>query len=124
MKAETKNLITDVGIISLGGAVNMVAEYVTLKYVSQASVSVNGFNVNAGDAVGIGSAVAEVVAGKVMRKPRLILFGAGGLAASLATIVGKALLAIPSSTVTFAPVPMAFSSVRYDIAPAKKGLYR
>lgn len=124
MKAETKNLITDVGVIALGGVVNMVAEYVTLTYVSQAAVPVGSINVNAGDAVGIGSAVAEVVAGKVMRKPRLILFGAGGLAVSLATIVGKALISIPTATANLAPMAMAFSTARYDIAPAKKGLYR
>ncbi len=127
MKAETKNLLIDVGAISLGGVVNMVAEYVTSKYISQASYPVGPITFYAADAAGLGSAVAEIAVGKVMKKDRLVLFGAGGLAASLAVIVGKALLAMPL-TLSRSPV-MGFSQpstsyARYDIAPAKKGMYR
>ena len=127
MKAENKSLLIDVGAVALGGVVNMVAEYAVLTYVSTASVPVYGnFSLNAGDAVGVGSAVAEIVVGKTMKKDSLVLFGAGGLAASLAVLVGKALLAAPLSLSH--PSMMGFSqpltSVRYDIAPAKKGNYR
>ena len=102
----------------------MVVEYATSKYISQASVAVGPVTFYAADAAGLGSAVAEVAVGKVMKKDRLVLFGAGGLAASLAAIVGKALIAMPLSTVSFTPMSMAFPSARYDIAPAKKGMYR
>jgi len=123
MKSETKDLLIDVGTVALGGVVNMVAEYATSKYVSSASYPVGGVTFYAADGVGVGSAVVEVVAGKMLKKRKLVLFGAGGLAASLAVIVGKALIAIPTSTVSFAPMSVNYSA-RFDIAPAKKGSYR
>ena len=124
MKSQDKDLLIDVSTVALGGAVNMVVEYITAKYVSQASVPIGGVTFYAADVAGLGSAVAEIAVGKVMKKYRVILFGAGGLAASLAAIVGKALIAMPFSTVPLAPMSMTFSSARYDIAPAKKGMYR
>jgi len=126
MKSETKSLLIDVSAVALGGVVNMVAEYVTSKYISQASYPVGPVTFYAADAAGVGSAVAEIAIGKVMKKDRVVLFGAGGLAASLAAIVGKALIA---SQMTFTSSPTMFypqlstSSARYDIAPAKKGMY-
>lgn len=123
MKSETKNILIDVGVVALGGVVNMAAEYVTLKYVSQASVPIGAFNVNAGDAVGLGSAVAEVAIGMKLKKYRVILFGAGGLAASLATIVAKALIAYSPTTI-LSVAPMSISTMRYSVAPASTGIYR
>ena len=127
LTSENKNLLIDVGAVALGGVVNMVAEYVTAKYVSQTPYPVGPVTFYVADAVGVGSAVAEIVVGKVMKKDTVVLFGAGGLAASLAVIVGKALLAIPSSLSRSSAMVFSqssTSSVRYDIAPAKKGMYR
>ena len=127
LTSETKNLLIDVGAVALGGVVNMVAEFVTSKYISQASYPVGPITFYVADAAGLGSAVAEIAIGKVMKKDRLVLFGAGGLAASLAVIVGKALLAMPltlsRSPTMFFP-QLSTSSAMYDIAPAKKGMYR
>jgi len=127
MKSENKRLLIDVGAVALGGVVNMVAEYITSKYISQASYPVGPVTFYAADVAGVGSAVAEIVVGKVMKKDRVVLFGAGGLAASLAAITGKALLAsgfaLSHSPAMFFTQPLT-SFARYDIAPAKKGLYR
>ena len=128
MKSQTKDLLIDVGAVALGGVVNMVVEYTTAKYISQASVAVGPVTFYAADAAGLGSAVAEVAVGKVMKKDRLVLFGAGGLAASLAAIVGKALIAYPFTLTARSPTmfnpQLSIQSARYDIAPAKKGMYR
>lgn len=128
MKAETKGILIDVGAVALGGVVNMVAEYVTSKYISQASYSIGSVTFYAADVAGVGSAVAEIAVGKVMKKYRVILFGAGGLAASLAVIVGKALLASPFTLTARSPAmfypQLSTQSARYDIAPARKGNYR
>ena len=106
MDSGTKTLLADVGIVTLGGVVDILAEYVTLS-VTQAGVMVGKVGINAGDAVGLGSAVAEVVAGVVLKKPRISLFGAGGLAMSVGTIAGKTVMAYG-----FAPAAMVVPAQR------------
>lgn len=126
MKAEHKSLLIDVGAVALGGVVNMAAEYVTSKYVNQTPYPIGPLTFYVADAVGVGSAVAEIAIGAVMKKDAVVLFGAGGLATSLATIVGKALMAsglsLPRSPMMFYP-QQSTSSAMYSISPVKKGMY-
>lgn len=112
----------------MGGITDMALEYVTLNYVSQAAIPVGKVNLNAGDAVGVGSAVGEIAFGIIKRKYRVVLFGAGGLAVALATIVGKTMIAYtpaPTLAVSAMAQNMRTSfSVVTPPASAAKGSYR
>ncbi len=135
LSANGKNLLIDAGTVAAGGVATMVAEYVTLKYVSQAAANVGSVNVNAGDAVGLAMSAVAMGAGAKMKRYRVFLFGTGSLAVSLATLVGKVMISSTATAIIPAVVPatklsMPSSAIQmvvpatYSIAPAEKGNYR
>ena len=80
-----------VAIVTLGGITNEFVEYAVDK-ASKSGVPVGNVTLNASDAVGTVIALAEIGAGAATKKHEVALFGAGGLAISLATIIGKYLM--------------------------------
>lgn len=113
------NLGKSVAIVALGGVTNGVVEYAATK-VSKAGVPIGNVPWNVADAVGITAAVAEIGVGAVAKKPAVALFGAGGLAVSLATIIGKYLMVYnPLQARASAPLVVGSPAPNNPILPGK-----
>jgi hypothetical protein len=87
-----KDLGKKAAIVIAGSITDIALEYITTKFAKQ-SVSVDKFSVNAADGVGVTAGLVSAGVGMAKHSPEISLFGAGALAASLATIFGKSLMA-------------------------------
>lgn len=122
-----RSLLIDVGAVMGGALADMLVAYASSFAGGNLNPDPAGFPIYVSDIAGDVFGAGALVAGIVLKKPRVALFGAGGLGYSLVNMVNRAIRFAPLGG-AMARFPdqaqLPLMAARYDIAPAKKGAYR
>jgi len=122
-----KSLLVDVGAVMGGALADMLVAYASSFAGGNLNPDPAGFPIYVSDIAGDVFGAGILVAGLALKKPRVVLFGAGGLGYSLVNMTNRAIRFVPLGVATARlPTQPQFPSqpARFAIAPAKKGAYR
>jgi hypothetical protein len=120
-----KSLLVDVGAVIGGAFADMLVAYASSFAGGNLNPDPAGFPIYVSDIAGDAFGAGVLVAGFALKKPRIVLFGAGGLGYSLVNMTNRAIRFVPLGAARVGlPTQAPSQASRFAIAPARKGAYR